>query len=533
MLRTLVRFARAKRGNVSMIFALSVIPFMIIAGLAVDIGRAILVRERLGHALDAAILAVGASPHLSEEEAQLLGEQFFHANFDTGPEGVGYDVNVSVLNDTVTMTARADVPTTLLALINKDTIGLYMDATAVRGGQDLELVMVLDNTGSMSGSKISALRDAAETAVEMLFDSATDPDSVKIGLVPFAATVNIGTAYETAWWMDQNAQSPIHYDSHNFSEAVNRWELFDAIGEEWAGCVEAREIPHDVEDTAPSLGDPATLFIPYFMPDVPGDRHDAEWGYSDEESWLDDGDWEDVYDEDGGCPGEGGGHGYGCGGHGEAIYDDEDEARQAFVGKYFDDPDPWGDGPNSQCIDQDVVPLTTNQSTLLNEIDAMEADGYTNIPNGLAWGVRLLSPGVPFTEGSDWGTEEMVKAIILLTDGDNVLDGRWNHNMSRYGSYGWSAEERLRDPATSSDSQLTAALDDRLEDGCEYAKDIGARIYTITFQVSSSDTRDLMEACASTDEDGDPLYWDSPTNAELEQTFAAIARDLVSLRLSQ
>jgi len=290
MARFLARFAAAKRGNVAMIFALSLLPFLILAGLAIDFGRAILVRERLGHAVDAAILAVGASPQLTDAQAQQFGEDFFHANFDNNGLGAGFDIRVTVLDDVVHMDARATLPTTLLAIIGQTEIVVSQEAEAIRGGTDLELVLVLDNTGSMDGTKITALRTAAENAVDIIFAAGgSDPNAVKIALVPFAATVNVGTGYEREWWLDANAASPLHSPEHNFSEPINRWDLFDTLNTSWAGCVEARTPPYDMNDTAPSLGSPETLYVPYFLPDVPGDRGDAEEGYSDSHSWLDDG----------------------------------------------------------------------------------------------------------------------------------------------------------------------------------------------------------------------------------------------------
>jgi hypothetical protein len=36
---------------------------------------------------------------------------------------------------------------------------------------------------------------------------------------------------------------------------------------------------------------------------------------------------------------------------------------------------------------------------VLNTIRNMKADGYTHVAEGVGWGLRVLSPGEPFTEG--------------------------------------------------------------------------------------------------------------------------------------
>ncbi|MGD9916090.1 MAG: pilus assembly protein TadG-related protein, partial [Rhizobiaceae bacterium] len=71
----------------------------------------------------------------------------------------------------------------------------------------------------------------------------------------------------------------------------------------WQGCVEARPYPYNVNDAAPSgstatggigFGDPATLFVPMFAPDEPGDRWATEDdsspdNYSAANNWWNDG----------------------------------------------------------------------------------------------------------------------------------------------------------------------------------------------------------------------------------------------------
>lgn len=528
-----------------MIFGLCIIPFLVLAGFAIDVSRAILVRERLGQAIDAAILAVGAAPQLDEEQAQALGEQFFAANFGDAFGSEAYDVDVTVIGDAVHMSARARVPTTLLALLNHENIGLYQEAEAMRGGQDLELVMVLDNTGSMAGSKISALRTAASSAVQIIFDAGgSDPEAVKIGLVPFASTVNIGTAWTTAdTWLDWDAQSPAHHNIHTWNAAINRWDLFEEVGIDWAGCVESRPEPHDMEDTPPDASDPETLFVPYFFPDVPGNNGSAVSGFTSSHSWLSDHEYSRAMEPTASVSGLSAsllallGVGLPAAlqpelGLGE-LYDTRNEARQAYVGKYYySNPSAGSIGPNRDCIAQAIMPLTTDEEDLLSEVGAMQASGNTNIPNGISWGVRVLSQSAPYTQGRAWNTDELVKAMIVLTDGENVMSGQSNINMSTYNTYGFIAEGRFG-ITTSNSGTLGDRLDEKTAEVCEYAKDLGVRIYTISFELDDADTRQMLEDCASLDEDGEPLYWDSPSTTQLEQTFLEIARDLVDLRLTR
>ena len=80
-----------------------------------------------------------------------------------------------------------------------------------------------------------------------------------------------------------------------------------------------------------------------------------------------------------------------------------------------------------------------------------------------------------------------------------------------------------------SSNALGNALDDRTAAACRHAQDQGIRVYTITFQVSSSSTRDMMRDCAT----HPSLYFDSPSNAALRNAFELIAGDLTNLRLAR
>jgi len=507
------RFCRDRRGNVAMIFALSLVPVALLSGGAVDLSQSMNARSRLAQALDAAALAVGVNTALSNADATSIANDFIAANYPGRELGVVQNISVNIDDETDTVTVRGEarVTTTMLGMIGIDYITVHWESEVQRARQRLELVMVLDNTGSMGGSKIRNLRDSAQLLTGILFDAADDPADVKIGLVPFAATVNVGTNHERAWWLDPNAISPIHAEwaGGNPVETetctgrgrrrrcetqevwVNHWDLFDGLrNTSWSGCVEARPLPMDIDDTPPNISNPSTLFVPYFAPDEP-----------------DIGRYSNSYLRDGNN-----------GGVGE---------RLRSLDKY-DNGRPSRNGPNRSCTTTPITPLTTSERTLLNAIDDMGASGTTNIPNGIGWGIRVISPGAPFTEGSPYSDNDYIKAMVILTDGDNVMSGRNTDQMSDYEAYGFIADGRLG-RRSSSRNVLSNELDNRTEAACDYAKSQGIRVYTITFQVRSSSTRQLMQDCAS----NPSLYFDSPSSEALEDAFEMIAGDLTNLRLSR
>jgi hypothetical protein len=61
---------------------------------------------------------------------------------------------------------------------------------------------------------------------------------------------------------------------------------------------------------------------------------------------------------------------------------------------------------------------------VLETIRNMRADGYTHVAEGVGWGLRVLSPGEPFTEGVSYDNQDITKAMVLLTDGENTFERR-------------------------------------------------------------------------------------------------------------
>ena len=95
-----------------------------------------------------------------------------------------------------------------MKLANIDHIDIGTTNTITKKERNIELVLVLDTTGSMgSGGKIAALKSAAKKMVDTLFDGKATSDTLKIGVVPFAAAVNIGSDKLNSGWLDKATYS--------------------------------------------------------------------------------------------------------------------------------------------------------------------------------------------------------------------------------------------------------------------------------------------------------------------------------------
>jgi Flp pilus assembly protein TadG len=229
----LLRFRADTRGSVFTMVAVASLAVIGSVGLAVDVGRSQMVESKLQSAVDAAGLAAGAS--LSTTDINALATKYITLNFTQGILGATLGTvtsSISPNNQVITLTANATLPTTFMKIFNQNVVNISATTEVTRSNKGLEVVMVLDTTGSMAGTKIASLKTAAHDMVGILFGASATSPNLWVGMVPFSQSVNIGTSRSS--WLLANA--------------------FNWGPTSWAGCVEARVASgRDVTDDPPSV----------------------------------------------------------------------------------------------------------------------------------------------------------------------------------------------------------------------------------------------------------------------------------------
>ena len=520
------KFFLDQRGNVAMLFGLTAVPVLFAVGAGIDLANAISVKHRAQIALDAAALAANTKTFgLTADEIAARARAAFDANYHAGSATVSDFSAVPDGDGKVEITMNVTVPNSFAPIVGVDDFTFALMSETRVGEASFDVVMVLDNSGSMGGTKISTLKTSARDLTATLLAAnavGTMTDRVKVGIVPFTAFVNVGADNASANWMDVHGLSPIN-DNHMERSGVSRFSLFDSIGGvSWQGCVEARPHPYDVNDVAASDATPQTLFVPQFAPDEPdegGYYRYGEWrSYRYSNSWID--------DEGGACTD-------GVSEVGTTGHSLKQERLCKYDGAYLSTSDNGvSRGPNYSCKTEPITPLTTSRTTLDNAVNAMVADGYTNIHQGVIWGWRALSPDAPFTGGRALGDPAYPghrRIMILMTDGANTYE--WydrNPNISKYNGYGYVSEGRAG--TTSSSWTVRSTMNARTAEACANARsDGGVEIYTIAFQVSDADTLDMLKNCASKPS----MAYRSESNSELTLAFSTIASEITRLRVSR
>jgi Flp pilus assembly protein TadG len=239
------------RGNVSVMLGLSAIGLVGGVGIAIDTSVAYNVRSQLAAAVDSAALAGARAFASPNRDADIAN--FFAANFQDGYMGsILQPLEIAADNEarTVTVTARATIPTFFMSVLGTDSTDISATAEATLSSRDVEVSLVLDITGSMSGQEMIDLRAAANELVDIVVQDLQDPFYSKVALVPYSNSVNVGSYAEAVRGITSSGVCTTPTcDQFEFPEADSGDpRIYDV-----STCVTPRSGPHLATDAAPSL----------------------------------------------------------------------------------------------------------------------------------------------------------------------------------------------------------------------------------------------------------------------------------------
>ena len=140
------------------------------------------------------------------------------------------NVIVNTTDGMLHLEAQLTMSTSFVALVGVPTIRARIVAEATRKRLNIEVAMVLDNSGSMNNSsRMTNLKAAANCATNILFNSdcnstatTADVDTVKIGIVPFTSFVNVGPGYASAAWLDKGNGADLANDNFETTTTTER-----------------------------------------------------------------------------------------------------------------------------------------------------------------------------------------------------------------------------------------------------------------------------------------------------------------------
>jgi Flp pilus assembly protein TadG len=245
-------FRRSERGNVMITFALATIPVIGLVGAAVDYSRGNSAKAALQAAVDSTALMLSKDAQtLNATQLQTKANAYFNALFNR-PEVTNIVLTPTFYNVTagdfkLTVAATGKVPTSFTKVVGQEYMNLSVSSQVLWGIKKLELALALDNTGSMAWSnKMTELKKAAKSLIDTLKNaSKTTPGDIKISIIPFDTTVNLGTAYKNNNWFDIDSIDCNGWKSGTGCNSSN-WKNY------WEGCVRDRTYPYDTQDNPPT-----------------------------------------------------------------------------------------------------------------------------------------------------------------------------------------------------------------------------------------------------------------------------------------
>ena len=491
------RFIKARKGNVAIIFGVMMVPTMVLSGGLVDYGMAIKTKSQLVATLDAAMLAAMLQ-YTADEDAdyQKIIEDYIDQNFTQSNKkvhGTIIEVSTAAISDEGEMSASltASVPTNFLKFVHKDTFEFSIGAAVMVGGTKLELALVLDNTGSMSGSKIKALKKSATNLVDIIMPK-DQSDYVKISVIPFADYVNV--KHDDTGISDRDEPGLDIPDDYT----VSTWKN--------GGKSCKNTYPQSTQKCKNKPKKWGTCYndgVSYPCKKYNGKTCTGKKGPKKKVcTWKKGKETKKKYNW------------HGC------------MASRAHDLNVRDDG--YGTGVPGVMATwnwcKQIAPitrLTDEKSVVTAGLDRMKAKRSTYIPSGLAWGWRSLSPTSPLADGATYTSRAIKKVIVLMTDGDNTkstkewtgddtkqhLGAVWGHNSSK-----------------------SSKADTYTKELCANILDKGIMIFTIGFDIpGGSKIEKVMKKCAG----NGGQYFDADDSSELDDAFAEIGKSLLTLRLSK
>ncbi len=611
------RFLRERRGATVMMYGLMLFPLIGFTGVAVDLARAYVARAQLQRALDAALLAAvhdvnrasleadysahftgtGTTTPTPSTDRDTTFNAYFRANFaaqNMMVERVDYTLTYDGTSNppSLSATATAQMPTAFMRVFttpleNFDTVNVATSGLVYAEVRGMEVVLVLDVTGSMatytvsypegSGyvtiSRLEAMKRAAHELTSILFGAQNSTDNLFIGLVPFATSVNINhpllddsnldvynanmglvrpgrptnatSGYDVAnprssssyrlyhasrtGWLTSTSASAITSQTYPYNE------------EEWAGCVMARwnnlrtsTTGYDTREDPPSSSNTSTQFTNYAWP-----RSSNFDYYSSNDRTRN-----NPYDHTVGS------------GYGSSTYRYRFPPGRSLWSSSGDQH--WG--PNRSCMENAIIPLIRERRiidqaiTNLRDIGNM---GGTIGSLGLVWGWRVLSPswhnqwydgvgqprwydiaGNTVTAGT-WSNEGVNYQLPLPYPGTTgahpymekvvifLTDGQNETVSNHYSAYGW-----VMNQSSSNGHPAVADINNREQAICNSMRSNGIIIYAIYLGSASHGDQALLENCV--DETNNPNHFFLATDGDgLRQAFRTIGGQLNQIRLGR
>ncbi|MDE2383594.1 MAG: pilus assembly protein [Alphaproteobacteria bacterium] len=264
-----------KRGSISMMAGLAAVPMVIAGGAAIDYDRAINAKTELMASLDSAVLYASTQNTDDLTVLTTVSKPFVDVNYNNSGDATlqSYAVTAGSGTNTLKATGVVKMNTWFMAAVGITTLSVTASSEALHVGTgrniNLEVSMVLDNTGSMNTSDgstpnapITDLKTAAASFVSTVMGSNQTPYYTKIAVIPYNNSVNLGSASlaaaaRGAILTNPSTSTTPGYSNFKFTSASNQTMTYPS-----SNCVTERQGAQAYTDAAMSTAPVGLMYGP-------------------------------------------------------------------------------------------------------------------------------------------------------------------------------------------------------------------------------------------------------------------------------
>lgn len=496
----LLKYKEENSGNVAMMMALSALMLIGGVGAAIDIRGASNLRSSYQDIADSAVLAAARS---RDRTPAAWKDVALKTVTEINSTGTNPDVDTVVTEDPdlITVTLAGTYQNVFMGMFGKKSVDVTAVAQSTIEVSELaDIVLVLDTTRSMSyQNRLTSLRTAANTFVNVL-DQLDADDRVRISIVPFGEYMNVGLSQRGEDWLDVPAD---YTETFPTTCSMQRGPMtgqtcaagvtqptpgraaqpaqparpaeFGTCNDDGVSYSCQTRGPQAAVPAQPAVppspgGQPTTVCTPTYGPD----QNVCNTPTPKQHTWN-------------GCVGSR---------RNNSNTDADYSVGEPRVPGFLD----------LNCGDS-ILPLTNDFTAVRNKINNLSLHGETYTAQGLIWGHRILDFNAPFplTRRDSAGNPPR-RIMVFMTDGFNTV--------SRVGERHTGTD---RDDADRLSKQI-----------CDKIHDDDIEAYTVSFRVTDTNARNLIQDCASIPGN----YYQASNNAALITTFEDIAYSLLSPRLT-
>lgn len=187
-------------GNFAIMGAIAVLALVLMTGFATDTQYLVNKQQRLQSASDAIVLQAFQSGERSPAELQTIAQDYINNAFSEAERNQVQVADIRRVGDEVRVVLAQNLENDSGFFLRRPNAAVSAEATASNAGEQINISLVLDTTGSMGQrGRIQALKRAANAFIDQL--EKVDNDSFRVAIVPFAQYVNIGENNINASWV--------------------------------------------------------------------------------------------------------------------------------------------------------------------------------------------------------------------------------------------------------------------------------------------------------------------------------------------